>query len=67
MLPAQSASPAQPGGAGVASGRPAPAAATWTAVVTTDRAYYDSVYAVNEQDTASIRASPANCQSAASR
>ena len=33
--------------------RPA-AAATWTAVVTTDRAYYDSVCAVNEQDTASI-------------
>jgi pSer/pThr/pTyr-binding forkhead associated (FHA) protein len=30
------------------------AAATWTAVVTTDRAYYDSVAAVNEQDTASI-------------
>jgi serine/threonine protein kinase len=39
--------------------RPAPApqaaaAGTWTAVVSTDRAYYDSVCAVNEQDTASI-------------
>ena len=33
---------------------PRPPRATWTAVVTTDRAYYDSVYAVNEQDTASI-------------
>jgi tRNA A-37 threonylcarbamoyl transferase component Bud32 len=32
----------------------AAAAATWTAVVTTDRAYYDSMSAVNEQDTASI-------------
>ncbi len=29
-------------------------AGTWTAVVTTDRAYFDSVCAVNEQDTASI-------------
>jgi hypothetical protein len=26
----------------------------WTAVVTTDRAYYDSVCAVNEEDTASM-------------
>jgi pSer/pThr/pTyr-binding forkhead associated (FHA) protein len=34
---------------------PQPAAAgTWTAVVTTDRAYYDSVAAVNDQDTASM-------------
>jgi hypothetical protein len=45
----------QAGAAGGASGpAPQPAAATWTAVVTTDRAYYDSVCAVNEQDTASI-------------
>ena len=43
------------GPAGGAARRPQPAAAaTWTAVVTTDRAYYDSVCAVNEQDTASI-------------
>jgi serine/threonine-protein kinase len=28
--------------------------ATWTAVVTTDRAYYDSVRALNEQETKSI-------------
>ena len=37
---------------------PAPAAArpavSWTAVVTTDRAYYDSVYAVNDEDSASM-------------
>jgi tRNA A-37 threonylcarbamoyl transferase component Bud32 len=42
-----------PGGASGQAPPPA-AAATWTAVVTTDRAYYDSVCAVNEQDTASI-------------
>src|SRR6202012_2665254 len=38
------------------SPRPAapPAPATWTAVVTVDRAYYDSVSAVNDSDTASI-------------
>jgi serine/threonine-protein kinase len=54
--------PAQVRGAGSAgapaAGRgpvPQPAVAgTWTAVVTTDRAYYDSVSAVDEQDTASI-------------
>jgi serine/threonine-protein kinase len=31
-----------------------PPAATWTAVVTADRAYYNSVDAVNDQDAASI-------------
>lgn len=31
-----------------------PNVGTWTAVVTADRAYYDSVHAVNEKDTASI-------------
>ncbi len=31
-----------------------PAAATWTAVVAADRAYYDSVQAVNDQDAGSI-------------
>ncbi len=45
----------EPGPAPVRAPAPQPAAAaTWTAVVTTDRAYYDSVCAVNEQDTASI-------------
>ncbi len=34
-------------------GTPAPAGA-WTAVVTADRAYYDSIHAVSDQDTASI-------------
>ncbi|HEX9040970.1 MAG TPA: FHA domain-containing serine/threonine-protein kinase [Trebonia sp.] len=47
--------PREPGPAPVRAPAPQPpAAATWTAVVTTDRAYYDSVCAVNEQDTASI-------------
>jgi tRNA A-37 threonylcarbamoyl transferase component Bud32 len=41
-------------GAGPAPVPQQAAAGTWTAVVTTDRAYYDSVCAVNEQDTASI-------------
>jgi len=31
-----------------------PAAVTWTAVVTADRAYYNSVQALNDEDTASI-------------
>jgi pSer/pThr/pTyr-binding forkhead associated (FHA) protein len=34
---------------------PAAKARTWTAVVAADRAYYDSVQAVNDQDAASIR------------
>jgi serine/threonine-protein kinase len=55
--PAQVRGAAQPAGASAAGGSPVPppaAAGTWTAVVTTDRAYYDSVSAVDEQDTASI-------------
>jgi serine/threonine-protein kinase len=49
--------PAGPSQAGAGGPGPAPqpvAGGTWTAVVTTDRAYYDSVCAVNEQDTESI-------------
>ena len=47
---------ARPAGPAAAGGSPAaqPAAATWTAVVTIDRAYYDSMCAVNEKDTASL-------------
>ena len=48
---------ARPAGAPAAGGGPVPqpaVAGTWTAVVSTDRAYYDSVSAVDEQDTASI-------------
>jgi serine/threonine protein kinase len=56
--PAPAAWPAQSPGA-FPAGRharpPQPAAvATWTAVVSTDRTYYDSVRAVNDEDTASI-------------
>jgi serine/threonine protein kinase len=49
MLDAASAPPAP-------SSRPAapPAPATWNAVVTVDRAYYDHIQAVNDSDTASI-------------
>jgi serine/threonine protein kinase len=49
MLDAASAPPAP-------SSRPAapPAPATWTAVVTVDRTYYDHIQAVNDSDTASI-------------
>jgi serine/threonine protein kinase len=47
--PAPAARTAQAPGAA----RPA-ATGTWTAVVTTDRAYFDSVCAVNDQDAASI-------------
>ncbi|HEY1819712.1 MAG TPA: FHA domain-containing serine/threonine-protein kinase [Trebonia sp.] len=36
-------------------GAASPVAATWAAVITADRAYYDSVCAVNDSDTASIR------------
>jgi serine/threonine-protein kinase len=58
QLAGSPASPVQLAGAAPAASRPrAPqpaAAATWTAVVSIDRAYYDSVCAVNEQDTASI-------------
>jgi hypothetical protein len=47
--PAQAAmSPSAPPASSVAAG-------TWTAVVTADRTYYDSVRAVSEQDAASIR------------
>jgi serine/threonine-protein kinase len=55
--PALGAWPAQQawGPAGGPGPAPRPAAAsTWTAVVTTDRAYYDSVTAVNEQDTEKV-------------
>ena len=48
---------ARPAGAPAAGRGPVPqpaVAGTWTAVVSTDRAYYDSVSAVDEQDTASI-------------
>jgi serine/threonine protein kinase len=46
---------ARPGPAARPARAPQPAAAgTWTAVVTTDRAYYDSVCAVNDQDSAQI-------------
>jgi serine/threonine-protein kinase len=52
------AAPAAPDVRSAPAAGPAPAppaaAATWTAVVTIDRAYYDSVSAVNEQDIASI-------------
>jgi serine/threonine-protein kinase len=41
-------------GAWPVQARRAVPAATWTAVVTADRAYFDSVCAVNEQDTESI-------------
>ena len=60
---ARAAREAQPSALREAKPAPAPApasaprpaaAATWTAVVSADRAYYDSVCAVNEQDTASI-------------
>jgi len=56
---ARQAGEAQPSALREARPRPASApqpaaAATWTAVVSTDRAYFDSVSAVNEQDTASI-------------
>ena len=40
--------------AGAAQASQAAAAGTWTAVVTTGRAYYDSVCPVNDQDSASI-------------
>jgi serine/threonine-protein kinase len=62
-IPPASASPASaspasasPASASPASASPASAspAAKWTAVVTADRAYYDSVHAVNDQDAASI-------------
>jgi pSer/pThr/pTyr-binding forkhead associated (FHA) protein len=50
---------ARPAAGGGAARAPQPAAAaTWTAVVSTDRAYYDSVSAVNEQDTALISSFP---------
>jgi hypothetical protein len=46
---------ARPGPAARPARAPQPATAgTWTAVVTTDRAYYDSVCAVNDQDSAQI-------------
>jgi serine/threonine-protein kinase len=37
-----------------AASEPPTAVTTWTAVVSADRAYYDSVRAVNEKDTASL-------------
>ena len=55
--PAATQLPAVPTDGPTAVSRPAPAAAagTWTAVVSADRAYYDSVQAVNDQDAAKIR------------
>ena len=60
--------PALPGARRSPARQPGPTGAwsTWTAVVTADRAYYDSVSAVNDQDTARS-ASPASCRNAASR
>jgi hypothetical protein len=49
-LPSMTSMPAPPAGS---PSRPA-AAATWTAVVAADRAYYDSVQAVSDTDAASI-------------
>ncbi|HEY6495277.1 MAG TPA: FHA domain-containing serine/threonine-protein kinase [Trebonia sp.] len=42
------------GGAAVSSPTSPPVVAVWTAVVAADRAYYDSVCAVNDSDSASI-------------
>jgi len=49
-LPSMTSLPSPPSGS---PSRPA-AAGTWTAVVAADRAYYDSVQAVSDQDAASI-------------
>jgi serine/threonine protein kinase len=58
QLPAEPPAPAptvlSASGPSARSSSPAPAA-TWTAVVAADRAYYDRVQAVNDQDAASIR------------
>ena len=51
-VPPDSPAPQLP--AGTSPPRPPTAAGTWTAVVAADRAYYDSVRAVSDQDAASI-------------
>jgi FHA domain len=60
-LPPQPAPPAAPQPVAPSAASPSPSAgATWTAVVTADRAYYDSVQAAGGPDAAEIRF-PAYC------